>query len=179
MALIRCPECGKEISDKSKACIHCGFPLDKIVSDENSLYKISLISYPQSNKIAIIKTLRNFTGFDLAEVKNMSESLPVVIKKAISKKECELIREYMLSNGAETLVERDLESTEKDTSLENINIPQPSDINKIVCPKCGSVAIATTNRGFSLVTGFIGSGSPRNVCQNCGYKWKPKKRIMI
>lgn len=27
MALIVCPECGKEISDKSEACIHCGFPL--------------------------------------------------------------------------------------------------------------------------------------------------------
>ena len=29
MALIKCPECGKEISDKSKACVHCGFPLDE------------------------------------------------------------------------------------------------------------------------------------------------------
>ena len=27
MALINCPECGKEISDKSEVCIHCGFPL--------------------------------------------------------------------------------------------------------------------------------------------------------
>lgn len=27
MALITCPECGKEISDKVKACPHCGFPL--------------------------------------------------------------------------------------------------------------------------------------------------------
>lgn len=28
MALIPCPECGKEISDQSPACIHCGYPLD-------------------------------------------------------------------------------------------------------------------------------------------------------
>lgn len=27
MALIKCPECGKEISDKSEICIGCGFPL--------------------------------------------------------------------------------------------------------------------------------------------------------
>lgn len=27
MALIVCPECGKEISDKCEACIHCGYPL--------------------------------------------------------------------------------------------------------------------------------------------------------
>lgn len=41
------------------------------------------------------------------------------------------------------------------------------------CPKCGSIHIGTVNRGYSIVTGFIGSGSPRNVCQNCGHKWKP------
>ena len=44
---------------------------------------------------------------------------------------------------------------------------------KITCPKCGSTAISTQNRGFSMVTGFIGSGDPGNVCQKCGYKWKP------
>jgi hypothetical protein len=27
MALISCPECGKDISDKVKACPHCGYPL--------------------------------------------------------------------------------------------------------------------------------------------------------
>lgn len=29
MALILCPECGKEISDASGRCIHCGYPLRK------------------------------------------------------------------------------------------------------------------------------------------------------
>ena len=24
MAMIQCPECGQEISDKAKKCIHCG-----------------------------------------------------------------------------------------------------------------------------------------------------------
>ena len=27
MALIKCPECGKEISDKASACVSCGFPI--------------------------------------------------------------------------------------------------------------------------------------------------------
>lgn len=27
MALIKCPECGKEISDKSDKCVNCGYPL--------------------------------------------------------------------------------------------------------------------------------------------------------
>ena len=28
MALIKCPECGKEVSDQAKTCIHCGAPLN-------------------------------------------------------------------------------------------------------------------------------------------------------
>ena len=30
MSLIKCPECNKEISNKSTYCIHCGFPLDSL-----------------------------------------------------------------------------------------------------------------------------------------------------
>lgn len=30
MALIKCPECGKEVSSLAKACIHCGYPLDEM-----------------------------------------------------------------------------------------------------------------------------------------------------
>ena len=34
MALIRCPECGREISSRAKACPHCGFPMDDVVKPE-------------------------------------------------------------------------------------------------------------------------------------------------
>ena len=30
MALMKCPECGKEISDQAKACIFCGYPIPKV-----------------------------------------------------------------------------------------------------------------------------------------------------
>ena len=30
MALIKCPECGKDVSDRAPACIHCGCPLSEI-----------------------------------------------------------------------------------------------------------------------------------------------------
>ena len=45
----------------------------------------------------------------------------------------------------------------------------------VFCAKCGSASIATINRGYSVVSGFIGSGKPVNVCQVCGYKWPLKK----
>lgn len=44
---------------------------------------------------------------------------------------------------------------------------------QVYCPKCKSISVATVNKGYSLMTGFLGSGKPMNVCQNCGYKWKP------
>ena len=34
MSLIKCPECGKEISDRADACIHCGFPVAKYREEE-------------------------------------------------------------------------------------------------------------------------------------------------
>lgn len=44
---------------------------------------------------------------------------------------------------------------------------------KHTCPKCGSSNITEGTKGFSLITGFIGSGNFRYVCKNCGNKWKP------
>ena len=41
MALISCPECTKEISDKVKACPHCGYPL---VEDNIETQKVELTS---------------------------------------------------------------------------------------------------------------------------------------
>lgn len=32
MSLIKCSECGKEISDKAEKCIHCGCPLNNTIS---------------------------------------------------------------------------------------------------------------------------------------------------
>ena len=37
MALIKCPECGKEISDKAEICVNCGM---KIAEIEN-LHEVS------------------------------------------------------------------------------------------------------------------------------------------
>lgn len=36
MALIKCPECGKEISDKCEICIGCGFPIKKFLQEQET-----------------------------------------------------------------------------------------------------------------------------------------------
>ncbi len=40
MALIKCSECQREISDKATSCPHCGYPLNKIEMQENENYEI-------------------------------------------------------------------------------------------------------------------------------------------
>lgn len=42
MALIKCSECGKEISDKAAACIHCGCPMSAAASADNAPRSISV-----------------------------------------------------------------------------------------------------------------------------------------
>lgn len=37
MALIYCPECGKQISDKAKYCINCGYPIWEYVNEKKEL----------------------------------------------------------------------------------------------------------------------------------------------
>lgn len=41
------------------------------------------------------------------------------------------------------------------------------------CPKCGSTAITAGQKGYSLLTGFLGSNKTVNRCANCGHTWKP------
>lgn len=51
MALIKCPECGKEISDKAEMCINCGFPLKQHENNEMSAGKSEFYkSYEQENE---------------------------------------------------------------------------------------------------------------------------------
>ncbi len=65
-----------------------------------------------------------------------------------------------------------LSITQQESSkAQNDNIP------KLTCPKCGSTNITEGTKGFSLMTGFIGSGKFRYVCKNCGNKWKPSSML--
>lgn len=34
MGLIKCPDCGKEVSDKSNICVNCGFPIENYIKEQ-------------------------------------------------------------------------------------------------------------------------------------------------
>lgn len=43
MALIRCPECGKEISDRAFSCPNCGYVIPRKVRGSNNKYVALLL----------------------------------------------------------------------------------------------------------------------------------------
>lgn len=60
MAIIKCPECGKDISDKAKECIHCGCPIEnkepqkvEVVKKRNKMSKKKKITIVISIIVAI------------------------------------------------------------------------------------------------------------------------------
>lgn len=56
MALINCPECNKEISDKVNACPHCGYPFGAAVIGKEAIQKVELTSVDiQSSNPAKLK----------------------------------------------------------------------------------------------------------------------------
>lgn len=61
MAIIKCPECGKEISDTCSNCIHCGFSLQTtpspVVTSEKTKKQINFSEIISKYKIALIIVL--------------------------------------------------------------------------------------------------------------------------
>ena len=66
MALIQCPECGKEISDRAAACIHCGCPVSAMKTEAEK---------PAVNIAAMPETLKEF--FDRSAAAQTVKTAPV------------------------------------------------------------------------------------------------------
>jgi len=76
MALIKCNECGSEISDKATSCPRCGFPLQRIATEGNASastdpkadFAVKVKEkIAKSGKSAAIKMYVELTGYTLGE----------------------------------------------------------------------------------------------------------------
>lgn len=150
MALIKCPECGKEVSDKSKQCIHCGFPFEQknicILNgrelDLTFIIDGSCNSLEAALRLSEISDISGLASIDVvSDIIRTKKIPPILHVKTKEEEEEEYIREE----------------------------------NQIRCPRCGSTSVTAGQRGYSYFTGFIGSGKTVNRCANCGYKWKPRR----
>lgn len=69
MALIYCPECNEQISDKAKSCPYCGYPFvskysDKVNKQGDFLYKIIITGY-RSTDTEIISAVKNVLNLEI------------------------------------------------------------------------------------------------------------------
>lgn len=91
MALIKCPECGKEISDKSDKCIHCGFPLRSTpIIQENingKYYDVTFLSDTNIPLIRKVKKLNEITNCGLVQAKEIAQKYHIEQESSKPKEE--------------------------------------------------------------------------------------------
>lgn len=139
MALIKCPECNSEISDRAYNCPKCGYP----IKDMKKKVESKSI-YTPDNPCPICKN-ENF---------NVEENGATVCT----------VCGYVINLDEE-----------KNELWKNEHGYHSKNDNQVHCPKCGSTSITTGQKGYSLLTGFLGSNKTVNRCANCGHTWKPGK----
>lgn len=83
------------------------------------------------------------------------------------------IIDAMIELKQKDIIEYGLKLSQFKNQLEQRNQVNQQEQNQVHCPRCGSTNITAGQRGYSLLTGFVGSGSTVNRCANCGHKWKP------
>ncbi len=158
MSLIKCPECGKEISDQAEHCIYCGFLLSKIPKFEHSIW----INGQEYDASSMLK--------DIEDYKKGKIDLKVLREYLVAKIwECN----HNLTIGSIAML--------TDTIADTLEVPKEfngveASIPK--CPRCYSTNI------YKL--GFLDKASspldPLEVamglpfdgtwkCNNCGYIW--------
>ena len=165
MALIKCPECGKDVSDKAAICIHCGYPLEK-------LYSASQEKDMESDTTGVTNTPIELEcplcGSSEESIKLEEENGAYICQK------CRKVVRVVNQSKLEAYYQRNKEKQSKNLSNIIAHEPMKRSTNTIICPKCGSSAITTGARGVSSFWGFIGAGKTVNRCGNCGHTWTPR-----
>lgn len=196
MALIKCPECGREISDKAVSCPGCGCPVsqfenvdykddkaDKLMKTVKRIHRI----YP-NEKTKAIKELRKCTDLSLGE------AISLIDKEYKGEGIGFLSIEYTERNSNTSV------STSASKNIEKDDYKKGGIFTKIKCPKCSSVEyqVIDTKKKFSvgkslagntvggLVFGPVGAivgaatgiqgknGKTKFVCSHCGKVWEQK-----
>lgn len=164
MSLIICQECKKEISSFVDVCPNCGFPLNKL-RGQNTLYNIVLVSF--ESPITAMGVLRKVRKVGIFEASDIIDNVPVIIISGVPKNKAEEIKKKFDEFNVVVEIHDCQEYLD--------GVKDMSKYPEVCCPRCKSTAITTGSRGFSLVWGFLGSGSTVNRCGKCGYSWEPKK----
>ena len=169
MPLIKCPECGREVSDKALVCIHCGYPLSDMNNNNTNEESVEiLLTHIGNDKLKVIKEIRCIFNMSLTDAVNIVDNHSVM-KTNITKLEADNIKNKIESVGGGVTIRKCIDHS----IIYNTNDYRNS-LSVPYCPKCGSTSITTSARGVDGFWGFLGASSTVNRCANCGHAWYPE-----
>lgn len=188
MSLIFCPECCQQISEHTENCPNCGFPIKKYIQDNNFTDFSKAFICPKCAESYMYDDIPIQFKCDYCNAVLMQTDMSRkewfyiscnTIDEIFNSKSVELAKKYGNNQFDEKIYEERLKKLnqyieKKGNERDERFTRKTQEKNIPKCPKCGSTAIEATQRGYSLLTGFIGSGKTMNYCKNCGHKWKPK-----
>lgn len=173
MALVKCPECNNEVSDKAKFCPNCGYP----INEENNV--------EQEYQFCMYCGIRNFMTAQYCQNcgKTLASSVDADNEKSLVKSgEQERLDDF---------INNELSSKEKDSDLQSEN---QRSYNAASCPICGSTAIVANKKGYGigkglvgvvavgplgLLAGGIGANKLIVTCLNCGHRFERQERNVL
>lgn len=115
MALIKCPECGKQVSNKAHTCPNCGCPIQNSIVQTNTISKIpNKRKKNSSGCLVIILILCLFSGFVALTAENSNTTSIISKSIDVTDKQSERITTILEKCGIETI-----KSIKHDTLLDN------------------------------------------------------------
>lgn len=170
MALIKCPECGKEISDRAPVCIHCGFPLQDHLNESKTY---SVVVSEKCDTLQSCSTLCKIANITLSPAKDILSSTGSVIMSGLSMQKAQSIVSQLSLAGAKVETIEDFTNPNSEVLQENVSESFPNNlvlkVNKYKHPRKDRPCIeASWKEIFPDISLFCPGGDWRGI----RYYWK-------
>lgn len=200
MALIKCNECGKEISSRALTCPNCGCPTEievkstqtnvVEVNDKKDIniqfideFGIDILDFFRSGRLDEYKIEVSTRGYLRNNL--YYSNIKKYLLESYHPKRCDFCNKKILVEDPYCI--HCGESNLNEVKESTVTLNQKDDDLTVKCPRCGSKQIAAKKKGFGLgkaiignvligpyglLGGVIGSNKTLVVCLKCGKEWK-------